>query len=163
MPAINDNQAIQFLESLRDERARSAVIAIHIAWLRSSPGVCVSTPLDTDAPLDMEILYKAAAATFQDWPPPATEDSGLPAGGRIVNREKAIERLRSLADDETRLLATIFARQVINLSLQASADQDLEHYVELFLNCIGDKQVIENIVSGVISRHSSQLSDPDFW
>lgn len=72
MQAINDNKAVQFLESLRDERPRSAVIAIHVAWLRNSPGVCAGTPLDTDAPLDMEILYKAAAATFQDWPPRLT-------------------------------------------------------------------------------------------
>src|SRR5438270_308036 len=133
MQAINDNRAIQFLERLHDERSRSAVIAIHLAWLRTSPGVCMLEPLDTDAPLDMEILYKAMAATFQDWPPPASQNMVLPPGGRILNREKASERLRSLTDDESRLLATNFARQVIFLSFTASVDQDLSYYVELFL------------------------------
>ncbi len=163
MQAINDSKAVQFLESLREERPRSAVIAIHAAWLRNSPGVSASTPIDTVAPLDMEILYKAAAATFQDWPPAALQSMALPLGGRILNREKAIERLQTLADDETRLLASIFARHVITLSCTATEEQDLNYYMELFLKCIGDKKVIDNIVSGAISKHSDQLSDPDFW
>jgi hypothetical protein len=163
MQAINDNKAVQFLESLRDERPRSAVIAIHVAWLRNSPGVCAETPLDTGAPLDMEILYKAAAATFQDWPPPVAQGMVLPPGGRILNREKAAERLRFLGDEETRRLASIFARQVIALSSAATAEQDLDYYVELFLKCISDKKVIANIVSGAISKHSEQLVDPDLW
>ena len=163
MQAINDNKAVQFLENPRDERPRSAVIAMHVAWLRNSPGGTVETPLDTDAPLDMEILYKAAAATFQDWPPVMSQAIVFPPGGRIVNTEKAIERLRSLADDETRLLASIFTHHVVSLSARASAEQDLSYYVELFLRCISDKSVVSNILGGAISRHSSQLSDPDFW
>ena len=163
MQAINDNKALQFLESLRDERQRSAVIAIHVAWLRNSPGICVSTPVDTDAPVDMETLYKAAAATFQDWPPPMSQSTALPQGGRILNRAKAAQRLRSLADEEARLLASIFARHVITVSSTATAEQDLDYYIELFLTCIRDKNVVDNIVSGAISRHSDQLADPNFW
>lgn len=163
MQAINDNKAIQFLESLQDERRRSAVIAIHVAWLRNSPGVAVAAPLDSDGPLDMEILYKAAAATFQDWPSPLTQDIAVPEGGRILNREKAIERLQSLSDELTRRLASTFACHVVALSSTAAAEQDLNYYVELFLNCMSDKRVIDNIVSGAISRHSDQLSDPDYW
>jgi len=163
MQAINDNKAVQFLESLLEERPRSAVIAMHIAWLRNSPGGYVSTADDAGVPLDLEILYKAAAATFQDWPLPASWSMALPPGGRILNREKAIERLRSLADEENHLLASIFAGHVITMSSTATADQDLDYYVELFLNCIRDKHVINNIVSGAISRNSDQLADPDFW
>jgi hypothetical protein len=163
MQAINDHKAVQFLESLREERPRSAVLAIHTAWLRNSPGVGGSAPLDTSAPLDMEILYRAAAATFQDWPPPVPQSRVLPPGGRILNREEASERLHSLTDEETRLLASLFARHVITLSSTATADQDLRYYVDLFLQCISDKKVIDNIVSGAISRHSDDLSDPDFW
>jgi hypothetical protein len=163
MQAINDNKAVQFLQSLDQERPRSAVIAIHVTWLRNSPGVCVSSPVDTDAPVDVEILYKAVAATFQDWPPAVSQSTALPPGGRVLNREKAVERLRSLADEETHLLASIFAGHVVTLSSAATADQDLAYYVELFLECIGDKKVIGNIVSGAISRHSDQLSDPDLW
>ena len=84
-------------------------------------------------------------------------------GGRVINREQAKQRLLSITDPQVAGLATRFANRVIALSDAATAPQDLNYYIELFLRSIQDKQVIEGIVSGSISRHSKQIADPDFW
>ncbi len=103
---------------------RRAVLAIHLAWLDHSSPLCHSERIEAKAPLDLLILYQAVAATFQDeFSPPAPEE--LPPGGRILNRQQAAERLSSLADEETRLLASAFARHVIALSSAAASEQDL--------------------------------------
>ena len=87
----------------------------------------------------------------------------LSQGGRVINREQAEERLLAIADSQLAALATRFANRVIASSEAADAPQDLSYFVELFLRAVQDKRVIEGIVSGSISRHSRQLTDPDFW
>lgn len=49
------------------------------------------------------------------------------------------------------------------MSAAAGAEQDLDYYLRLFLQCIGDPAVISNILSGAISRNSDRLKDPDLW
>jgi hypothetical protein len=163
MPVLNPEKASHYFDTVRGERQRSAVLAIHLTWLDHSSPLGRAERLEPQTPLDLLLLYQAAAATFQDWPPPVPEGEGLPPGGRVMNRQQAEERLLSLADEETRLLARTFAGHVITLSSAAASDQDLDYHVELLLKCIRDKRVIGNIVSGAISRNSDQLSDPDLW
>ncbi len=161
MQVLNPDKASHYIDTLRDERQRSVVLALHRTWLDHSSSLTRAGRFEPQAPLDMLLLYEAAAATFQDGPAPAPPE-GLPSGGRVINRRQAAERLSSVADEETRLYATAFASHVIALS-SVAAEQDLDYHVELFLTCIRDKKVIGNILSGAISRNSDQLSDPDFW
>jgi hypothetical protein len=71
--------------------------------------------------------------------------------------------LRAIADPQLSALATRFANRVIAASEAADAPQDLNYFVELFLRSLPDPRVVEGIVSGSISRHARQLTDPDFW
>jgi len=162
MQVLNPDKASHYIDTLRGERQRSAVLALHLTWLDHSSSPARAGTFEPQAPLDMLLLCEAAAATFQDGPAPPPPE-GLPAGGRVINREQAAERLSSVADEETRLYATAFASHVIALSSAAASEQDLDYYLELFLTCIRDKKVIGNILSGAISRNSDRLSDPDFW
>jgi hypothetical protein len=160
---LNPAQASEYMDSLRNERQRSAVLAIHLAWLDHSPPPARGERLEPETPLDMLILYQAAAKTFSDWPP-RRPTNGLPVGGRVTNREQALRRIQAIEDEETRLVATVFARHVIDLSKAAEEEQDLNYFVELFLRTVEDHRVIENIVSGEISRHSDKIAaDPDYW
>lgn len=160
---LNPDKASHYMDTVQGQRQRSAVLAIHLAWLdHSSPG-CRGVCIEPEAPLDLLILYQAAAATFQDWPPHMPPKAVQAPGGRLINQQQATERLLSVADEEIRLLANIFARHVVELSSTATNEQDLDYYVQLFLKCICDKSVIRNIASGAISEHSAQLSDPDLW
>jgi hypothetical protein len=163
MQLLNPDKASHYMDTIRDQRQRSAVLAIHLTWLDHSSPHCCGERIEPKTPLDMLILYQAAAATFQDWPPlmpPSTEQA---PGSRIINQQQATERLLSVEDEEIRLLANIFAHHVIALSSTATNEQDLDYYVQLFLKCIQDKRVIDNIASGAISEHSAQLSDSDLW
>ena len=155
-------KASHYIDTLRGERQRSAVLAIHVTWLDHSSSLARAGKIEPQTPLDLLLLYEAAAATFQDGPAP-TPPEGLPVGGRVINRRQAAERLSSVADEEIRLYATIFASRVIALSSAAAGEQDLDHYLELFLTCIRDKAVIGAIRNGAISVNSDRLSDPDYW
>ncbi len=53
--------------------------------------------------------------------------------------------------------------RVIALSDSATAPQDLSYFLELFLEAVQDKRVVEAIMSGSISNHSKRLTDPDYW
>ncbi|HWG44620.1 MAG TPA: hypothetical protein VN688_17720 [Gemmataceae bacterium] len=163
MQLLNPEKASRFLDTVQGERARSAVLAIHLAWLESSSPLAHSERIEAKTPLDLLILYQAVAATFQNEVPPPMSEEELPLGGRILNRQQAAERLAHLADEETRLLAKTFARHVIALSSAAASEQDLDYHVELFLECIRDKSVIDNITSGAISKSSDRLSASDLW
>ena len=163
MQLLNPEKASQYIDAVEGERQRSAVLALHLAWLDHSSPLGRAERIEPKTPLDLLILYQAAAATFQDWPPPAPPRGELAPGGRVINQEQAIQRLLSIADEEVRLLASLFARHVIALSATATGEQDLGYCVELFLKCIGDARVIESIASGAISKNSAQLSDPDLW
>ncbi|HYT87689.1 MAG TPA: hypothetical protein VEL76_03120 [Gemmataceae bacterium] len=162
MQILNPEKASQFMDTVQGERQRSAVLAIHLAWLDHSSSLSCGERIEPKAPLDLPILYQATAATFEEQPAPLPAEE-LPPGGRVMNRQQAAERLSSLPDAGTRLLATAFAYQVIGLSTAAGSEQDLDYYLQLFLKCITDTRVIGNIVSGAIARHSDQLSDPDLW
>lgn len=163
MQVLNADKSSKYFDSLVDEREDSAVSVIHGAWLEHSSSLGRLEHLEPMSPLDMLILYKAAAATFRDWAPSTSPREELSRGGRIINREQAEQRLLSITDPEVAALTTRFANRVTALSDAAAAEQDLNYYVELFLRSVQDKQVIDGIMDGSISRHSQQLSDPDFW
>jgi hypothetical protein len=163
MNVLNGSKSSEYFDSLVDEREDSAVSVIHGAWLEHTSTLGRLEHLEPMAPLDMLILYQAAAATFKDWAPEADIRGRLLPGGRVINREHAWQHLQSVQDPERAALATKFANQVIALSAQSATEQDLLYYVELFLRSIADKRVIERILSGEISRNDNRLSDPDYW
>lgn len=160
---LNPDKASHYMDTIRDQRQRSAVLAIHLTWLDHSSPRCHGECIEPKTPLDLLILYQAASATFQDWPPLMPPKEEHAPGGRVINQQQAAERLRSVVDEEVRLLASIFVHHVIALSSTAASEQDLDYHVQLFLKCISDKRVIANIASGAISEHSAQLSDSDLW
>jgi len=163
MQVLNADKSSEYFDSVKDEREDSAVRVIHWAWLEHSSTRARLEHLEATSPLDMLVLYHAAAATFRDWNCGMTRHEELAQGGRVVNREQAQQRLASIPDAETTALATKFANQVIALSDRAAAEQDLNYYVELFLRSVKDKRVIDGIVSGSISKESKQLTDLDLW
>ena len=162
MEVLNVAKSTEYFDSLVDEREDSAVSVIHGAWLEHSSSLGRLEHLEPITPLDMLVLYQAAAATFRDWAP-ANPSENLSQGGRLINREQAEQRLKSITDPNLAALATRFANRVIALSAAAAGEQDLNYYVELFLHAVQDPRVIDGIVSGSIGRHAKQLSDPDYW
>jgi hypothetical protein len=163
MHVLNAGKSSEYFDSAKGEREDSAVRVIHWAWLEHSSTLGRLEHLEPTSPLDMLVLYQAAAATFRDWPPGASRHEELSHGGRVINREQAEQRLGSVPDAELATLATRFANQVIAFSETAAAGQDLNYYVELFLRCAGDKRVLDGIKSGSISRDSKQLTDINLW
>ncbi len=163
MHVLNAGKSSEYFDSLVDEREDSAVSVIHGAWLEHSSSLGRLEHMEPISPLDMLVLYQAAAETFRDWTLGKSDHEELSRGGRVVNREPAEEKLLSLMDSQVAALATMFANRVIDLSETSTVAQDLSYYVELFLRSVEDKRVIEGIVSGSISRHSKQLTQPDFW
>src|SRR5437870_1860932 len=133
MQVHNAGPSSAYFDSLMDEREDSAVRVIHWAWLEHSSTLGRLEHLEPASPLDMLVLYQAAAATFRDWTPGRSCHEELSEGGRVSNREQAIQRLQLVTDQELAALATRFANQVIALSDHAAAEQDLSYYVELFL------------------------------
>jgi hypothetical protein len=163
MHVQNPTKSREYFDSLVDEREDSAVRVIHGAWLEHKAPLGRLEHLEPASPLDMLVLYQAAAATFRDWVPGARHLEELSETGRVMNRQQAKHKLLSITDPELAALATRFANQVSALAGKAAAEQDLHYYVELFLRAVDDKRVIDGIMSGAISRHSKQLCDPDFW
>ena len=163
MEVLNAERSSKYFDSLADEREDSAVSVIHGAWLVHSSSLGRLEHLEPASPLDMLVLYQAAAATFRDWTPGPWHHEQLSQGGRVINREQAEQKLLAIADPQLAALATRFVNWVIASSEAADAPQDLDYFVELFLRAVQDKGVIEGIVNGSISRHSRQLTDPDFW
>lgn len=162
MHVLNAGKSSEYFDSLVDEREDAAVSVIHGAWLEHSSSVGRSEHLEPASPLDMLILYRAAAATFRDWTPDIPREE-LEQGQHILNRERVEQRLLSITDPQLAALTTRFANRVMALSSTAAAAQDLNYYVELFLRSLEDKRVIEGILSGSISRHSRELANPDLW
>jgi hypothetical protein len=163
MHVLNAAESSEYFDSLVDPREDSAVSIIHGAWLEHSSSLGRLERLEPMSPLDMLVLYQAAAATFRNWTPGTSARQELSQGGRVINRDEAEQKLRSVADPELRALATNFANQVIAYSEAAAVSQDLSYYVELFLRSVQDKRVVESIASGSISKHSDRLGDPDLW
>ncbi len=163
MHALNAGRSSEYFDSLVDERDDSAVRVIHAAWVEHTAPLGRLEHLEPTSPLDMLVLYEAAAATFRDWIPGVSCREPLAPGGRIINREQAERKLHAITDPEIAELATRFANRVIALSGTAAVEQDLHYFVELFLCSMQDKRVIDGIVSGSISRHSKQLTDLDYW
>jgi hypothetical protein len=164
MQVLNAGKSSEYFDSVKDDREDSAVRVVHWAWLEHSSTLGRLDHLEPSSPLDMLILYQAAAATFRDW------KLGAPAccrelshGGRVINREQAKHRLDSIPNSETSALATMFANQVISLSDNAATEQDINYFVELFLRCVEDKQIFESIMNGSISRDSKHLTDINTW
>ncbi len=162
MQLLNPEKALKYMDALRGERGRSAVLAIHLTWLEYSSPQAVGKRIESTTPLDLLLLYEAVAATFQDGKELAP-CAKLPSGGRVVNRRQAAARLSAVEDEETRNLASSFLCHVIGLSDAVVSEQDLDCHLALFLQCIKDKKVIDNIRSGAVARESERLSDPDFW
>jgi hypothetical protein len=163
MHVLNAGKSSEYFDSLVDEREDGAVSVIHEAWLEHSSSLGRLEHLEPVSPLDMLVLYQAAAETFRDWTPGMPHDGKLTGEGRVLNRKRAGERLFSIIDPQLAALATRFANRVIALSEAAAAEQDLNYYVELFLGSLEDRRVIDGILSGSISKHSRELADPDLW
>lgn len=163
MHVLNARKSSEYFDTLVDERADSAVSVIHGAWLEHSSSLGRLEHLESASPLDMLVLYQAMSATFTDWTPEMSQVEALSQGGRVGNRDQAERTLRAITDPMVAALATRFANRVIGLSDAAVTEQDLSYYVELFLRAVHDQRVIEGILSGSISRHSKQLSDPHEW
>jgi hypothetical protein len=161
--SLNSDKASHYMDAVEDQRQRSAVLAIHSVWLDHSSSACRREWIKPTTPLDLLILYQAAAATFQDWPPHMPSETEHASSSHVINYQQANARILSVTDEETRLLASIFAHHVIALSSTTASEQDLDYYVRLFLKCVCDKRVIRNIANGAISEHSAQLCDPDLW
>src|SRR5438034_7229328 len=125
MHVLNAGNSSDYFDSLVDEREDSAVSVIHGAWLEHSSTLGRLEHLEPESPLDMLVLYQAAAATFRDWTPGTSHQETLAPAGRVINREAARKRLLSLTDPELVALATRFANQVIALSETAAVEQDL--------------------------------------
>jgi hypothetical protein len=163
MHILNADKSSEYFDSVKDEREDSAVRVIHWAWLEHSSTLGRLEHLEPTSPLDMLVLYQAAAATFRDCPPGVADHEELSPDGRVVNWQQGKQRLESVLDPELAALATRFANQVIAFSETAAADQDLNYYVELFLRCVQDKRVLDGIMNGSISRESKQLTDSNLW
>jgi len=162
--AINSLEGAAYLDAVEGERAASAGIAIHMALLEHSSSFefFKTERLLPETPVDMLLLYKAAVATFEQWPP-ALGSGELPTGGRVMNLKKAEQRLRSVSDPQPATLASLFLSNVIRMSSETTCEQDLGYLLELFLRCIQREGVIERIASGEIKRREVQLADPDYW
>jgi hypothetical protein len=163
MQIHHPSESREYFDSRVDEREDSAVRVIHGAWVEHTAPQGRLEHLEPMSPLDLLVLYQAAAATFRDWTPGRSHPEALARSGRVINWEQARQRLLSIGDDELAALTMRFANQVITLSEQAAAGQDLHYYVELFLRAVQDPRVIEGILSGSISRRAQQLADPDYW
>lgn len=162
--AINSLEGAAYLDNIQGDRAASAGIAIHMAWLEHSSSFefYKSERLLPDTPVDMLLLYKAMAATFEHWPP-AVEGCKHTSGGQVMNCRKAEELMQSLSDPKHTILATLFVSNVIRFSTETLCEQDLSYLLNLFLRCIQQDGMIERIVSGEIKKMESQLADPDYW
>jgi hypothetical protein len=125
-------EAERFFNETGDSRQLSAALALHMTWLSHSSRIGRGEQLVSKSPVDMLLLYRAGAATFQKWPPDQ-EVAPLPQGGQILNRDLAEKRILSLEDGRVAKLAAIFAQHVVVLSASTSTPQDLEYLVELFL------------------------------
>jgi hypothetical protein len=135
-----------------------------MAWLEHSSSFefYQTERLFPETPVDMLLLYKSAAATFEHWPP-SLGSRDLPTGGRVMNLKRAEQRLRSLSDPLQETLAFLFVSNSIRLSTDTSCEQDLSYLLELFLRCIQQEGVIERIARGEIKRREAQLANPDCW
>src|SRR5437016_8470615 len=100
MQVLNAGISSEYFDSLVDEREDSAVSVIHGAWLEHSSSLRRLEHLEPESPLDMLVLYQAAAATFRDWVPGMSPQEEFSRGGRVINRERAEQRLLSLADPQ---------------------------------------------------------------
>lgn len=162
--AVHSLEGAAYLDHLEDQRLASAGIAIHMAWLEHSSSLefYKAKRLLPDTPVDMLLLYQAAAATFEAWPPTLAPRE-LPPGGQVMNRQQAEQRLGSLSDPQQATLAVLFLGNVIRLSTNSTCEQDLSYLLELFLRCIQQEGVVDRIVHGDIKRREDQLADPDYW
>lgn len=162
MEVLRSVEASAYLDGLRDDRERSAVLAIHLTWLDNCSSLATNPRVVSQTPIDMLLLYQAAAFAFRV---PLAGDAGLLVSGgkgNVVNRDEAVQRLDAVANSEKTQYARRFLGEVIQLSDEASCEQDLLFFLNLFLLCL-DRCTIESITSGEISKGSRQLSDPDFW
>jgi hypothetical protein len=163
MHVLNAAKSSAYFDSRQDAREDSAVRVLHWAWLEHSSTFGRLEHLEPASPLDMLVLYQAAAATFRDWIPGVSPREEFVPDGHVLNSEQAHQHLQAIADPELAALAIRFANRVIALSEAAAAEQDLAYYVELFLRGVEDPQVREAISNGSISRDSKELTDLDLW
>ena len=65
MHVLNPGKSSDYFDSLVDERDDSAVSALHAAWVYHTAPNGPLEHLEPMTPLDMLVLYQAAAATFR--------------------------------------------------------------------------------------------------
>ena len=161
MEVLRSVDASAYLDGLRDDRERSAVLAIHLTWLDHCSTLATNPKVVSNTPFDMFLLYRAAANAFRE---PISGSSVLlvPGGGNVVNRDEAVRRLSEIDNSQQAQYASRYLGEVIKLSDEASCEQDLLFFLNLFLLCF-KRFAIDSITSGEISKASRQLADPDFW
>jgi hypothetical protein len=77
MHVLNAAKSSEYFDSLVDEREDSAVSVIHAAWVEHTAPLGRLEHLEPMSPLDMLVLYQAAAATFRDWAPGTSHQEEL--------------------------------------------------------------------------------------
>ncbi len=80
MHVLNAGKSSEYFDSLVDEREESAVSVLHGAWLEHSSSLGRLDHLEPTSPLDMLVLYQAAAATFRNWTPGSFPPEALFSG-----------------------------------------------------------------------------------
>jgi hypothetical protein len=65
MQVINADKVDFFLDGQKDERKRSAAIAIHGAWLNHTSSLRRLEHLEPCSPLDFQVLYQATLNAFE--------------------------------------------------------------------------------------------------
>lgn len=162
MEVLRVSDASAYLDGLRDDRERSAVLAIHLTWLDNCSSLATNPRVVSQTPIDMLLLYQAAAFAFRV---PLAGDAGLLVSGgkgNVVNRDEAVQRLAIVANSQKAQYARRFLGEVIKLSDGASCEQDLLFFLTLYLLCL-DQYTIDSIISGKVSKASRLLADPDCW
>ena len=162
MEVLRASEASAYLDGIRDDVERSAVLAIHLTWLDNCSSLAKTDRLAPDTPIDMLLMYRAAANTFREPLAGVSGHSLVSDSGKVVNRDEATQRLASVTNTQKAQYSQRFLGEIIKLSNEASCEQDLLFFLKLYLLCL-DRCTIDSITSGEISKASRLLADPDFW
>lgn len=161
MDVLNAHEAYAYVDGLTDDRERSATLAVHLAYMDHCSSRTSTDRMVADAPVDLDLLFRAAVATFRDVQIGEARWPATPIG-RVINHEQAERRLSAISNERTLVLASRFVSEVTWLADGSPCEQDLLFLLDLFLITL-QRATPESIESGEISRASRRLEDPDYW